>query len=117
MSDKRSIDRRNFLRGATGAAALSTAGLVGCGGSQATDSAPAVHTRQNVRWRLASSFPRGLDTLYGASTVLGERLEALSGGCFSLCAIGPSSGDGVAGMSHLWFFVTVRVPHKLLLYA
>ena len=37
-----------------------------------------------VRWRLASSFPKSLDTLYGAAEVLAERVSALTGGKFQI---------------------------------
>jgi len=36
----------------------------------------------NVTWRLASSFPRGLDTIYGAAETVAKRVKALSGGRF-----------------------------------
>jgi TRAP-type mannitol/chloroaromatic compound transport system substrate-binding protein len=37
-----------------------------------------------VRWRLASSFPKSLDTIYGAAEVLAERVSALTGGKFQI---------------------------------
>jgi len=59
-----------------GAAAASCGG--GAGG------AAAVHTQKKVRWRLASSFPSSLDTIFGAATVLAERVKAMSGGNFDI---------------------------------
>lgn len=41
-------------------------------------------TGQRVVWRLASSFPRSLDTLYGACEVLAERVFAMSDGLFEI---------------------------------
>jgi len=38
----------------------------------------------SVRWRLASSFPKSLDTIYGAAEVLAERVSALTGGRFQI---------------------------------
>ncbi len=82
------MKRREFLR--TAAAGLAGAGgatalLAGCGGEQtATAEAPAVHTQKRVRWRLASSFPRGLDTIYGGAEVLAERVSAMTGGSFEI---------------------------------
>ena len=84
------MKRRDFLR--TAAAGLAGAGsatalLAGCGGEQtatAQGDAPAVHTTKRVRWRLASSFPRGLDTIYGGAEVLAERVTAMSGGSFEI---------------------------------
>jgi TRAP-type mannitol/chloroaromatic compound transport system substrate-binding protein len=37
-----------------------------------------------VRWRLASSFPKSLDTIYGAAEVLAERVSALTEGKFQI---------------------------------
>lgn len=48
--------------------------------------APAVQTSQRVRWRLASSFPNSLDTIYGASEVLARRVEELTDGRFRIRA-------------------------------
>lgn len=71
------MKRRDFLTGAA-------FGAVACvGGGSATD-APAVHTTKRVRWRLASSFPRSLDTLFGASEVLAERVKAMTDGAFDI---------------------------------
>ena len=47
-------------------------------------SAPAVQTSQNVTWRLASSFPNSLDTIYGAAEVLVRRVEQLTEGRFRI---------------------------------
>ena len=38
----------------------------------------------SVRWRLASSFPKSLDTIYGAAEVLAERVSTLTGGRFQI---------------------------------
>ncbi len=76
------MDRRKFLTkaivGAAGTGALSACGQAGEAG------APAVQTNPKVRWRLASSFPRSLDTIFGASEVLASRIEALSEGRFTI---------------------------------
>ena len=76
--------RRKFLRGAAvgGAATL----LTGCPSGGPADGAPAVHTSKPVLWRLASSFPRSLDTLFGTNELLAESLERLSGGNFRIRA-------------------------------
>ncbi|MES2999761.1 MAG: ABC transporter substrate-binding protein [Pseudomonadota bacterium] len=42
--------------------------------------APAVHAQPVLRWRLASSFPKSLDTIYGAAEVLSQKVKALTGG-------------------------------------
>lgn len=80
------MDRRKFLE--KGLAGLAGAGaLAACGGTgdpAENSSAPAVHTNKKVVWRLASSFPRGLDTIFGAAEVLAKNLEAMSDGAFRL---------------------------------
>ena len=84
------LRRRDFLRRAgAGLAGAGVAGLAGCAGGEsdsdpAGGSGPAVHTRKRIQWRLASSFPRGLDTIYGGAEVLAERLEAMSEGRFKI---------------------------------
>ncbi len=46
--------------------------------------APVVQTSPRVTWRLASSFPNSLDTIYGASDVLARRLDELTEGRFRI---------------------------------
>jgi TRAP-type mannitol/chloroaromatic compound transport system substrate-binding protein len=77
------VDRRRFLGKAVAGAAAG--GLVACGGA-AEQGGPAVQTRPNVTWRLASSFPRSLDALYGASERLAEKLASLTDGRFNIRA-------------------------------
>ena len=79
------MERRDFAKKAF----LGTAGaslLSGCGGdeSSARDGAPNVQPNKTVRWRLASSFSRSLDTIYGASEVLAERVKTLTDGNFQI---------------------------------
>ncbi len=77
------MERRRFIRqAAVGAAAGAV--LAGCGGTATEGGAPAVQTQPTLRWRLASSFSRGLDTIYGAADVLADRVSALTGGRFTL---------------------------------
>jgi TRAP-type mannitol/chloroaromatic compound transport system substrate-binding protein len=68
------MQRRSFLgRAAAGAAAA------------AAVAAPAVvHAQAQVRWRLASSFPKALDTIYGAADVLSKALSDSTGGKFQI---------------------------------
>src|SRR4030067_1230860 len=37
-----------------------------------------------IRWRMASSFPKSLDTIYGAGEVLARRLEQITQGKFQM---------------------------------
>ncbi len=55
----------------------------GLAGVLAAGAAPAiVHAQEVVRWRLASSFPKSLDTLYGAAEVFARKVNEMSGGKF-----------------------------------
>lgn len=77
------MKRRKFIA-AAGAGAIG-ASVVGCGkASTESGGAAAVQTSPRVTWRLASSFSRSLDTIYGASDVLAERLSALTDGRFTI---------------------------------
>ncbi|MEM8964432.1 MAG: TRAP transporter substrate-binding protein [Acidobacteriota bacterium] len=75
------MDRRHFLK--TSATIAGTAVATGCAPSPSGDG-PAVISRPSITWRLASSFPRSLDTIYGGAEVLAERVEALSEGKFRI---------------------------------
>jgi TRAP-type mannitol/chloroaromatic compound transport system substrate-binding protein len=52
-----------------------------------------------VRWRLASSFPKSLDTIYGAGEELAKRVEQLTAGKFQIRAY--AAGDLFPGLSVL----------------
>ena len=66
------MERRKFLQHA-GMAGILAAGV-----------APAVHAQQAIRWRLASSFPKSLDTIYGAAEVFAKKVKEMSGGKFEI---------------------------------
>ncbi len=93
-----SVDRRGFV----GRAALGAAGaglLAACtaeSGEGDIEGAPAVRTGQRVSWRCASSFPRGLDTIYGSAETIGEVASALTGGRFRIRAY--PAGELVPGL-------------------
>jgi TRAP-type mannitol/chloroaromatic compound transport system substrate-binding protein len=67
-----SMDRRSLIKNA-GIAGVLAAGV-----------APAVHAQATIRWRLASSFPKSLDTIYGAAEVFAQKVKQLSGGKFEV---------------------------------
>ena len=56
----------------------------GIAGVLAAGVAPAVHAQVSVRWRLASSFPKSLDTIYGAAETFAQHVKAVSGGRFEV---------------------------------
>ena len=67
------MERRSFVRGA------------GLAGVLAAGAAPAiVNAQANLRWRLASSFPRSLDTIFGAAEVFAKAVKDMTGGKFEI---------------------------------
>ncbi len=76
------LQRREFLKKAAQVAAVG-AGSAALGCARQAE-APAVVAHPSVTWRLASSFQRSLDTLYGSCEVLAERVLALSEGHFRI---------------------------------
>ncbi len=54
----------------------------GMAGILAAGVAPAVHAQAAVRWRLSSSFPKALDTIYGGAEVFAKAVNQMSGGKF-----------------------------------
>ena len=63
------MQRRSFIKSAaTGAAAA------------AVVAAPSVQAQATVRWRLASSFPKSLDTIYGAAEIFSKTVKDATGG-------------------------------------
>ena len=66
------MDRRSVIKNA-GIAGVLAAGV-----------APAVHAQAAIRWRLASSFPKALDTIYGGAETFAAKVKAMSGGKFEI---------------------------------
>lgn len=57
----------------------------GLAGVLAAGAAPAVvHAQSKLRWRLASSFPKSLDTIYGAAEVFAKKVGEMTGGRFQI---------------------------------
>lgn len=85
------MERRNFLKkagvGAAGAATM----IVG---------APAIAAAEpKIKWRLASSFPKNLDTLFGGVEGFCKRLSELTDGKFEIRAF--AGGEIVPGLQVL----------------
>ncbi|MBI5793134.1 MAG: twin-arginine translocation signal domain-containing protein, partial [Rhodocyclales bacterium] len=65
------MERRKFLQNA------------GIAGILAAGAAPAVHAQAPaIRWRLASSFPKALDTIFGAADTFAKAVSDATGGKF-----------------------------------
>jgi TRAP-type mannitol/chloroaromatic compound transport system substrate-binding protein len=64
------MDRRSIIKNA------------GIAGVLAAGAAPAVHAQAALRWRLTSSFPKALDTLFGVNDVFAAKVSEMTGGKF-----------------------------------
>jgi TRAP-type mannitol/chloroaromatic compound transport system substrate-binding protein len=72
------MERRSFVAGA------------GLAGVLATGMAPAVAQQSgNLRWRLASSFPKSVDTLHGTAELFAKQVNDMTGGKFQVSVHGP----------------------------
>ena len=71
------MDRRSVIKNA-GIAGILAAGV-----------APAVRAQAALRWRLTSSFPKALDTLFGVNDVFAGRVKDMTGGKFEITTHAP----------------------------
>ena len=85
------MQRRDFLKKASVGAAA---------GAAATVAAPAIAQSQpTINWRLTSSFPKSLDTIFGGAETLANRVKALTGGKFNIRVF--AGGEIVPGLQAL----------------
>src|SRR4051812_3835032 len=101
--------RRDFVQDAmTTIGALGAAAALGCSKKTEESVATAAATPasaapaaigQNVSWRLVSSFPRSLDTIFSAAEVLSERVAALTDHKFKITV--HAAGEIVPGLEVL----------------
>lgn len=85
------MQRRDFIKGAAGAGLASVAAV-----------APSLAIAADapvINWRLASSFPKSLDTIYGAAETLSRRVAALTNGKFQIRVF--AGGELVPGLQVL----------------
>ncbi|HYD98086.1 MAG TPA: TRAP transporter substrate-binding protein [Alphaproteobacteria bacterium] len=79
------MKRRSFLTSA------------GVGVAASAVAAPAIAQSQpEIKWRLASSFPKSLDTIYGAAEVIARRVSEATDGKFQIRAF--AGGEIVPGL-------------------
>ncbi len=83
------MDRRSFLT----KAAL---GGVGAAGAAALASPALAQDMPTVNWRLTSSFPKSLDTIYGAAETMSKYVSAMTGGKFTIQVF--AAGEIVPGL-------------------
>ncbi len=83
------MDRRSFIK---------NAGLGGLGAAAATALAsPAIaQSNPKINWRLASSFPKSLDTIYGGGEVLAKYVSEATDGAFQIQVF--AAGEIVPGL-------------------
>jgi TRAP-type mannitol/chloroaromatic compound transport system substrate-binding protein len=67
------MERRSFLKKASVGASVGAIAVPALAQSQPT-----------INWRLASSFPKSLDTIFGAAETLSKRVSQLTGGKFNI---------------------------------
>ena len=90
------MERRSFIQAAAGA------GLA----------APAIVSAQTqVRWRLASSWPKSLDTIYGGADTVAKRVAAATGGRFQITVHGPGELVPALGVADAVQQGTVECAH------
>ena len=83
------LNRRKFLK---------TAGLTAAGAT--TIAAPAIaQSAPEVKWRLASSFPKSLDTIYGGAEVMAKAVAEMTDGKFQIQVF--AAGEIVPGLQAL----------------
>lgn len=102
------MKRREFLRGAAvGAAGLSAAALAACAqsapeeGAQTTPEGQAQAPAQgaempSVEWRMTTSWPQSLDTIYGGAETVAARVDAMTNGRFRITPF--AAGEIVPGL-------------------
>ena len=79
------MERRSFIKKAA------------VGASAAVVAAPALaQSLPTINWRLASSFPKSLDTIFAASDTLSKRVSQLTGGKFNIRTF--AAGEIVPGL-------------------
>lgn len=80
------VKRRAMIAGAAGAAA----------GVAASFPAPAIAQAPEIKWRLTSSFPKSLDTLFGTAETVAKYVAELTDGRFQIQVFAP--GEIVPGL-------------------
>jgi TRAP-type mannitol/chloroaromatic compound transport system substrate-binding protein len=83
------MERRSFLKKAAVGASV--------GAAAGTIAAPALAQSQpTINWRLASSFPKSLDTIFGAAETFSKRVSQLTNGKFNIRVF--AGGEIVPGL-------------------
>ena len=86
------MERRKFLKSAASGVAAGAAMMPTLSKAQAAG-------LPEIKWRLASSFPKSLDTIYGAAENMSKRVAAATGGKFQIQVF--AGGELVPGLQVL----------------
>jgi TRAP-type mannitol/chloroaromatic compound transport system substrate-binding protein len=86
------MERRKFLKSAGAGVAAGAALMPTLSRAQAA-------ALPEIKWRLASSFPKSLDTIHGAAEVMAKRVAAATGGRFQIQVF--AAGEIVPGLQVL----------------
>ena len=102
------MKRRDFLKSAA----------VGAAASATTVAAPAViaSSDKKIRWRMATSWPKAFDTIYGGAQTVADRVEAMTDGNFKII---PYAGGEIVGGLEVFDAVsqgTVQMGHTASYY-
>ena len=99
--------KRRHLIGQAAFGAASAVALAACSDSDSSDTTSTTEpsrsltdsTLPQVRWRLASSYPQSLDTIYGGAVAFCDRVSAMTGGRFTITPY--AAGEIVPGLQVL----------------
>jgi len=95
------MQRRSFLKkagaGLAGGAAVAT--MAACGKQESPKAPAVIGSNPSIQWRLASSFPKALDTIYGAAEILSKRVSEGTDGKFQIRVF--AGGEIVPGLQVL----------------
>lgn len=91
------MKRSKFLRDS----ALGLSSVAALGACSQTNSGPATSSNSlpNIRWRMATSWPRSLDTIYGGANKVCDRIREMTNGRFTITPF--AAGEIVPGLQVL----------------
>ncbi|MEY2982560.1 MAG: TRAP transporter substrate-binding protein [Planctomycetota bacterium] len=88
MTETRSDSRRSFLAGGLVGAAGGIVGAASAGvfskSSRTSEVGSKATSRKQVEWRLASTYPKSLDTIFGTAEKVAELVAAMTDGAFRI---------------------------------
>ena len=102
------VSRRNMVAGAAAVAAT--------GAASALPKPAIAQSAPEIKWRLTSSFPKSLDTIFGAAEVFSKKLAEITDGKFQVQVF--ASGEIVPGLQALDAVIndTVEMCHTVSYY-